>query len=445
LPTSAQTGSGRGFSPSTDTWSARDLDDTVDTTLGGVQYLEPFDFALQDATLQGDTLDIPPADHYLNPTLDPSLDQSMPDVTGPGAARDTASAPAYSRFPAMRHESTRELSNLNVELYRQLSVVGPMASKYSTIHPSLIPPPDGNHTLSDAVVFMMNSLQTYHRLLVEILGLTDPPPHDAMCPHDLHKSRTSIGLLSPADARDGDDPVAEAVGSQQQQKQQQERKTSPSLSGDGELNTQQQQHDPSSSRNATAAAGAAAPAAAAAAAGGHLDMPTSLLLLSCHTNLVYLCRDVFAAIRAALLAPAPHRQLNLFTFSFLHVDEVSIPHDPDLQIIVLTQAVIRLIDRIERSLGSPADDDCELDSGSGEGEGGGVRGRGRGGNGLETTSKTQGGNAIPPRLLDVVLRRESSTGGRGGGGGGGGPADGLGTEALREEIRRLHELVYKPG
>ncbi|KAK4148449.1 hypothetical protein C8A00DRAFT_47684 [Chaetomidium leptoderma] len=349
LPTSAQTGSGGGFSPSTDTWSGHDLNDTVDPTLGGVQYLEPFDFALQDATLQGDTLDIP-ADHYLNPTLDLSLDQSMPDLTDPGAAIDTASVHAYSRFPPMRHESTRELSNLNVELYRQLGAVGPMASKYSTIHPSLITPPDGNHTLSDAVVFMMNGLQTYHRLLVEILGLTGPPPHDAMYPHDHPKSRTSIGLLSPVDVRDCDDPMSEAVGRQQQQ---QARKTNPS---DRELNTQQQQqqqqqHD-SSSHNATAAAAAA-----------HLDMPTSLLLLSCHTNLVYLCRDVFAAIRAALLAPATHRQLNLFTFSFLHVDEVSIPHDPDLQIIVLTEAVIRLIDRIERSLGYP--DDCEVDSGGG--------------------------------------------------------------------------------
>jgi hypothetical protein len=142
-------------------------------------------------------------------------------------------------------------------------------------------------------------------------------------------------------------------------------------------------------------------------------MPTSLLLLSCHTNLIYICRDAFAAIRAALLTK--HRQISLFTISFLNIDDLSIPPDLDLQIIVLIQAVIRMIDIIGRLLGYP--DDSEGESGS------------------ETSGSNARSSAIPRRLLDLVLRSEAY---------GEGFADRVGTKALREEIRGLHELVYKP-
>lgn len=380
LPIS-QTASG-GFTPNGETWWGQDLDDTVDPTLEGVQYLAPFAFALQDSALEDDTLDIP-SEHYLSPSLDLSLDQSIPALTNEGAVIDTATVNVYSRFPPMRQESTQELSNLNLELYRQLGIVGPMAMKYRNIHPSLVTLPDGNHTLSDAVVFMMHGLQTYHKLLVEILGCTGPT-RDGMCDSHDNFKLGATSLLSPAHGRDSEDPsgpVSEAAGRQPQELIWPD--SSAELAG---------LHDTSHS--------------------ALLDMPTSLLLLSCHTNLVYLCRDVFAAIRAGLLAT--RRQITLFTFSFLHIDEASIPQDPDLQIIVLTQAVVRLTDRIGRLLGYP--DDCEVDDG-----------------GKICEAKAQS-NAIPPQLLELVLKGEAR---------GGGPAGSVGMEALRGEIRRLHELVYK--
>ncbi|KAJ6437037.1 hypothetical protein O9K51_10334 [Purpureocillium lavendulum] len=382
LPTSSHTASA-GFTPNSDTCLGHDLDDTVDPALGGVQYLESFDFTLQDATLEDDSLDIPPG-HYLNATLDLPLDQSIPAITDERAETYTATANVYSRFPPMRHESIQELSNLNLELYRQLGVVRPMAIKYRIIHPSLVTLPDGNHTLSDAVVFMMHGLQTYHKLLVEILGFTGPA-HDALYDSHDHPNPNTTSLLSPADVGDNEDPRVPVSGATGRQRRKILRSDS-----DAERTVL---HDSSHS--------------------ALLDMPTSLLLLSCHTNLIYLCGDVFAAIRAALLAT--RRQITLFTFSFLHSDEISIPQDPDLQIIVLTQAVIRLIDRIRGLLSYP--DDCDVDP------------RGKR---CETKARR---NAIPPQLLDLVLRWEAR---------GGGLADRVGIEALREEIRRLHELVYKP-
>ncbi|KAK1766626.1 hypothetical protein QBC33DRAFT_541600 [Phialemonium atrogriseum] len=391
LPSTSHTAAG-GFTPNGDTWSGHDLDDTPDPTLQGVQYLEFFDIALQDATPEDESLDRP-AEHYLDPTLDLSLAQSIPTLitlTDEGTAVDTATVNAYSRFPPMRQDSTQELSNLNLELYRQLGVVGSMASKDANIHPGLATPPGGTHTsLSDAVVFMMHGLQTYHRLLVEILGFTGPT-HDAMhCSHD-HPKPSTTSLLSPADGMDSEDPrgpVSEAATSRQP-------RLASQSDGSSELTVA---HDPSHGASAL------------------LDMPTSLLLLSCHANLIYFCRDAFAAIRAALLAT--RRPITLFSISFLHTDEVSIPQDPDLQIIVLTQAVIRLIERIGRLLGYP--DDWEDDSGHER---------------CEPNLRSHN-NAIPPELLDLVLRRAAS---------GEGPLDRVGIRELREEIRRLYELVYRP-
>ena len=392
LPSTSHTATG-GFTPNGDTWSGHDLDDRPDPTLQGVQYLEFFDISLQDTTPEDEALDMPP-EHYLDPALDLSLAQSIPTLTtltDEGTAVDTATVNAYSRFPPLRQESTQELSNLNLELYRQLGVVGSIASKDANINPGLATPPGGTHTsLSDAVVFMMHGLQTYHRLLVEILGFTGPT-HDAMdCSHD-HPKPSTTSLLSPADGMDSEDPrgrpVSEAASRQPRRASQSD--------GNSELTVA---HDLSHG-----------------ASSALLDMPTSLLLLSCHANLIYFCRDAFAAIRAALLAT--RRPITLFSISFLHTDEVSIPQDPDLQIIVLTQAVIRLIERIGRLLGYP--DGCEDDSGHER---------------CEPNLRSHN-NAIPPELLDLVLRRAAS---------GEGPLDRVGIRELREEIRGLYELVYRP-
>lgn len=354
-----------------------------------MQYLESFDFGLLgDATLGDSSLDISP-EHYLDSTLDLSLDHPIPALTEDedAAINDTTRANGHNYFPPMHQETMQELSDLNMQLYRQLSVVGPMANTYTSIDPGLgsataVTPPDGNHTLSDTVVFMMHGLQTYHRLLIEILGSTGLTHSAVDDLQDNTKSSTvASSLLSPAEGIDSKNPKGGMYMSRSAS--QPPRRKRIRLGGSGtDLAVL---HDSANPRRSAL-----------------LDMPASLLLLSCHTNLVYLCRDVFAAIRAALLATP--RQITLFTFSFLHIDEVSIPQDPDLQIIVLTQAVVRLTDRIGRLLGFS--NDYEAHS-----------------------------NAIPPQLLEIVLRGEANSGGQ---------ADRVGMEALRREIRGLHELVYKP-
>ncbi|KAB5576159.1 hypothetical protein GE09DRAFT_1265753 [Coniochaeta sp. 2T2.1] len=216
LPTTSSQTASTGFTPNGETWSVHDLDDTVDSTLRDFtsQYLESFDFALPgDTTLEHDSLNIP-SEHYLSPTLDLHLDQPIPALTeDEGAAIDTTVAfNGYNRFPPMRQETMQELSDLNMQLYRQLDVMEPMARKYTNIPQgmaltALATPPDEKHTLSDAVVFMMHGLQTYHRLLVKILGSTGPTDSAMHGSHDNPKSSTvTTRLLSPAEGIDSEDP-----------------------------------------------------------------------------------------------------------------------------------------------------------------------------------------------------------------------------------------------
>ncbi len=393
---SSQTTTSIDFVPNGDAWSVRGLDDAaIDPTLRSVtvQYLDSFNFVLpEEATLEDDSAGLP-TEHYLNPTLELSSSQSIPALTADeGTAIDnTDPLNDYSRFPTMRQETMQELSDLNMQLSRQLGAVSATANKYTNVHTdlgltALATPLADNNTLCDSVVFMMHGLQTFHRLLGEILSSVGPTHSNMHDSHDNPKPATMItSLLSPIERVDSEDArgsVSEVTG----------RPPRKRLRSDSSAEFAVQ-HDSSHSDS--------------------LDLPTSLLLLSCHTNLIYLCRDAFAAIRAALLTT--HRQITIFTISFLNIDELSIPSDPDLQIIVLIQAVIRMIDRIGRLLGYP--DDCEVDSGG------------------ERCENHARSGAIPWRLLDLVLRSEVC---------GEFPADRAGTKALMEEIRRLHEIVYKP-
>jgi hypothetical protein len=414
-PPRTQTTSGV-YSPTDDTWPGHDLnDDTLDPPLPGVtvQYLESFDFSLPaEARLEDDSLNIP-AEHYLDTcsSLDASLGHqsinsivALPVTDAEAMAIDPTATVINGDncFIQMRQETMQELSDLNMQFYQQLSAIGPMASKHTNVHPgfrgstAMPTPPDGSNTLSDAVVFMMHGLQTYHRLLVKILGSTTPT-HVAAASGSrdkhLNSSTVTASLLGPAEGLDGEGPVrcrrSDAGGPPPHKR----------IRSDGssaEPNAAMLHDSSDSSQNSTV-----------------VDLPTSLLLLSCHTNLMHLCRDALAAIRVALLAT--HRQITLLTISILHIDETAIPPDPELQVIVLTQAVIRLTDRIGRLLGYS--DDCEGYSGSERGE-------------AEPRS-----SAISPQLVHLVLRWEA---------GENGPADRGGMEALREEIRKLHEIVYQP-
>ena len=385
----SQTRTAVDFTMDSDAWLVHDLDDTpIDPTLQSVtvQYLDPFDFALAgDATLEADSMNLP-TEHFLLSTTDHSTDQSIPARTEAERAAIDSTEPlnGYSRFPSMRQETMQELSDLNMQLSRQLGAATGSANTHASLGlTALATPPAENRTLCDTVVFMMQSLHTYHRLLVDIVG----PNHSAI--YDSNNNRQSSVVtsswLSPIEGVEIDKSrgrMSEMTGRSPLKR----RRTDSSV--DFTL-----VHDSSHSTS--------------------VDMPTSLLLLSCHTNLLNLCRNTFSAIRAALLAT--RRQINLFTISFLNIVDVSLPPDPELQISVLIQAVIRVVDRIGRLLGYPNE-----------------REGGSDGDGCESDTRS---SVIPRHLLELMLKSEGC---------GNGSADRAGTKALKEEIRGLHELVYKP-
>ena len=389
----SQTRTAVDFAMDTDAWLVHDLDDTpVDPTLQSVtvQYLDPFDFALPgEGTLDDESVNLP-TEHFLIPNMDLSADHSIPARTEYEQAAIGFTEPlnGRSRYSPMRQEIMQELSDLNMQLSRQLGAATSTGTGFTNNDSALgltalATPPEESRTLCDTVVFMMQSLQTYHRLLVDIVR----PNHSATFgSHDNRKfSTVTSSCLSPVEELDIDDSrsrISETTGRSPLKRRRTDSSVDFSVA-----------HEPSHSTS--------------------VDMPTSLLLLSCHTNLLHLCRNTFAAIRAGLFAT--RRQINLFTISFLNIMDVSLPPDPDLQIIVLIQAVVRMVDKIGRLLGYP--NECEA---------------GSSGNRCESDTRS---SVIPRHLLELMLKSEGC---------GNGSADRAGTKALKEEIRGLHELVYKP-
>lgn len=143
-----------------------------------------------------------------------------------------------------------------------------------------------------------------------------------------------------------------------------------------------------------------------------VDLPTSLMVISCHINLIRLCRYVFAGIRAALSSRGHHQQA-LLVLSSCQIGGVSISHDSDLNLLILIQVVERLINKIGVLLGYP----CSS----------GSTAAGESGNCAE-----EGNKALLPQLLQFVLAQEGVAGQ---------PSYGEGMQALREEIRRLNEVL----
>ena len=142
-----------------------------------------------------------------------------------------------------------------------------------------------------------------------------------------------------------------------------------------------------------------------------LDIPTSLLLISCYISLIHLCQEVFAAIRKSM--SSTNYQSKFAEFVKLDISGISLHEDPEIQVVVLTQAVIRLVDRIGHSLGYPY-----LPKGDGQYDG--------------TDSCIR---RIHPQLLDFVLRQDENDGPL--------SMDRKGIEALKNEIRLLNTVVYK--
>ena len=86
----------------------------------------------------------------------------------------------------------------------------------------------------------------------------------------------------------------------------------------------------------------------------HLDLPTSLLVMTCYMNLVRLSRQVFHNIYRCLQT-AEHQKTSFATLSDLQIGGISLGQDGGLQILVLEQVVARLLDRISDWLGCPND------------------------------------------------------------------------------------------
>ena len=432
--TSSQTAS-KDSTANGNTWLGHDLDETVDSSLVGVQHQESLDSGLHHGPLEDGQLHISPSEDCFDNTFDfvsSQVPRDLPDLgmyefgdeeTGgslqPSSSMSMESVPIspiaaqkpdiegilevaiQDDLPPMPQESVEKVSNLNLEVRRQLSIVRRMAKEHRYPEPSLVESPDKNTSLSYVVAFMIQGLQTYHELLLEILGSAnqnsckDTTSHTAISyssqsnhpplQHTLWQTTKPCptNLLSLTYTRTTE--LMETIPEPKSKQQKVPRS-----------NTDTKSHhtqDRPSQIN-------------------FLDMSTSLLIISCYINLIHLCRDVFAAIRSAL--PGPCHQTTLLTLSGFQISGVPIHQDSDLQIIVLTQVVVRLVDRIGLSLGHPYNTATEASK--------------------RDEAKLYD-KAILPQLLDFVLRQEGAARQ---------PSCDVGIEALREEIRRLNEVVYKP-
>ena len=431
--TSSQTAS-KDSTANGNTWLGHDLNETVDSNLVGVQHQESLEFGLHHAPPEDDQLHMAPSEDSIdNPfdfvpsqvpqdlsdfgmyefgdeetggSLQPSSSTSMKSVSiSPIAAQKPdiegiLEVAIQDDPPPMPQESVEKVSNLNLEVLRQLSIVRRMAKEYRYTEPSLVEPHDKNNSLSHVVAFMIQGLQTYHELLLESLGsanqnsckdttnytsMYNSEKNPPLLQHTLWQTTKPChtNLLCLTDTRNTDLMETTSEPKSKQQKV---------PWSDTSSKSHHIQDRPSQIN--------------------FLDMSTSLLIISCYINLIHLCRDVFAAIRSAL--PGPCHQTTLLTQSGFQISGVPVHQDSDLQIIVLTQVVVRLVDRIGLSLGHPYNTTTEASK--------------------RDKAKLYS-KAILPQLLDFVLRREGVVRQL---------SCEVGIEALREEIRRLNEVVYKP-
>jgi hypothetical protein len=321
--------------------------------------------------------------------------------TESGDLDNTSGVNLLDECSEMPKDAVEKISNLNFELRRQLNIISTMAKEYSksTTTPSYSSDnPWKNSNLSRALDSMVQGLQTFHELLLEIFGTAnrnceETPSHTGSytsqgTPPQVQSTlwqttKPLSSLLSLTDVRDTDSIASISESSS---------KLHATPRPDSKSRNPLTHNSPVQITL--------------------LDMSTSLLVISCYMDLIRLCREVFAVLRGTLSSPGHRTTLTLSGFQF---SGALIHQDSDLQIIILTQVVVRLVNRIGFSLGHPHSSAPEV---SGDASDARVYSKG-----------------ISPQLLDFVLRQE---------GFGGQPSWKGGLEALREEIRRLNEVVYRP-
>ncbi|KAH6869503.1 hypothetical protein B0T10DRAFT_418519 [Thelonectria olida] len=389
--------------PTTDgsMWLDHGSEDAGDLNLAGAQYLESLDFGLHSGALDNDQMRIAPPEDLFEANFDfvsPQVTRAQSDF---GICDNTAvekpNADAILPASPWPQEAVEKLSGLNMEIHRQLSIVSQLAKEYATTEPSLMDSPDQRTPLSCAVVSMIQGLQTFHELLLEILGAASQNSCKETArrgsQHSSQKNGASVqNTVTWQKTKHCPSSILSLADSDMETVSEFENGERPRSRSDTNSEIRHGQDSP--------------PQIA------WLDMPTSLLVMSCYINLIQLCQEVFAAIRGAL--PVPGHQATLLELSGFQINGVSVHEDSDLQIIILTQVVVRLIDRIGLYLGHPYSSTAQA--------------RKRDVNG-------PCGKAMSPQLLDFVLGQEGMQGQ---------PSCKERIEALREEIRKLSEMVYKP-
>ncbi|KXH65046.1 hypothetical protein CSAL01_13059 [Colletotrichum salicis] len=387
----------QGSTTDGDVWLDNGSEDAMDAVLAGTRYLQSLNFGLHDSNaLNDDEVREADPEDLLHVNFDFGVPRTLSDFgiydSGSEATSDLLEQPAEliptepriiignnsaAEKPNIRvilpvsssssQKAVERLSGLNVEVHQQL-----------TTEPSLRNPACQRSQISRAVVSMIQGLQAFHELVSEILGAAN---------------QDSPGPASRASQKNG--------GSLQNTVTSYNTPHRPSsISSHKDCDAISLSNTNSEFRHAQDSSPQLA----------WLDMPTSLLVMSCYSNLIQLCREVFAAIRVVL--PVPGHQATLLEFSGFQIGGVAFHEDSDLQIIILTQVVIRLIHRIGPSLGHPGSSTAERGEDS-------------------PLSK-----AIPTQLLDLVMGPEA--------------ADGRPStsckgqiEALREEIRDLSKIGFK--
>lgn len=333
-----------------------------------------FDSGFDQAFLQ------PPSTSATAYSVEPSpfISIEPPNLTKEAKKRNSQSSETSKSSSTTSQSLIERVTSLNLDLHQQSIIAGQIVDEFGNIAPDVIDPLNKDNRLSFAVDSMTQGLQNFHSLLLEIIN-------------------TANGTTCTGESAS---PQLNQLPTRQQQTPSRfiappSRSCVPSLFWFGEGNNSQQQ-----SKNT-------APG---------IDLPTSLMIISCHIHLIRLCRHVFAGIRAVLSSKDQHQQA-LLVLSSCQIGGVSISHDSDLKLLILIQVVARLINKIGVLLGYPCSPAGIPTSAPGD---------------FGNVTEEERKKTLLPQLLRFVLAQEGVAGQS---------SYGDGMEGLREEIRKLNEVL----
>lgn len=282
------------------------------------------------------------------------------------------------------YASIEQLSHLSLEFYRLSEVAGSLAQDPASTHdPKSVDQMEAE--LQHPISSMIRGLQRFQELL-QTLGSQDRHYTDMIMNHTSSAAPvTSISLADTSGLREAsmasrgaENPVGNPSSSSRAETQ-------------GDILSNSSISQPSERENSQ-----------------HLDLPTSLLVITCYINLVRLSRQVFHNIYRCL-QPVEHQKATFTSLSDLQIGGISLGQDGGLQILVLEQVVARLLDRISGWLGCPKDM---------------MIGR------VLKHNDHRRDRMIAPMLIEILQREESRRPE---------PQQG-GVWALKEEIRKLKEI-----